>query len=117
MAVAPQPVHSVYRRSLLAFRVMALVTGVVLLTGTVGLIVQEAGVHSIKHDVGLLWLFHGYMYLLYVIAVLNLGLKLRWHIVRIAVVALAGVVPTASFFAEHYVTKRVRAALSKGSRV
>lgn len=115
MAVAPQSTRSVHRRSLLAFRVMAFVTGVVLLVGTIGLIVQWAGARSIKHDVGLLWLFHGYLYLLYVIAVLNLGLKLRWHLARIAVIALAGTIPTASFFAEHYVTGRVRAALSKGT--
>lgn len=121
MAVAPQsvrPVRSVHHRSLLAFRVMAVVTGVVLLVGTIGLIAQWLGADSIKAGVAKLWLVHGYLYLLYVVTVLNLGVKMRWHLVRIAVIALAGTVPTASFFAEHYVTRNVRAELSKGpSRV
>lgn len=116
MAVAPQTTRSTHRRSLLAFRVMAFVTGVVLLTGTIGLIVQEAGAHSIKRGVGWLWLFHGYLYLLYVIAALNLGLKLHWGFFRIAVIALAGTIPTASFFAEHYVTRRARAELERNPR-
>lgn len=118
MAVTPQPVRSVpnrHHRSLMAFRVMAFVTGVVLLAGTIGLIGQGLGADSIKAGVGKVWLVHGYLYLLYVVAVLNLGVKMRWQLLRIAVIALAGTIPTASFFAEHYVTRYVRAELSKGT--
>jgi integral membrane protein len=109
MAAAPQRIRSTHRRSLLAYRVMAFVTGVVLLVGTVGLILQWSGADSIKHGVGVLWIGHGYLYLVYVITALNLGVKMRWHIVRIALMALAGTIPTASFFAERYVTRLVRA--------
>lgn len=116
MAVAPQPVRSIHHRSLMAFRVMALVTGVVLLVGTIGLIAQWSGAHSIEAGVSKLWLVHGYLYLLYVVSVLNLGVKLRWKFVRIAIIALAGTIPTASFFAEHYVTRQVRGDLERNSR-
>lgn len=96
--------------ALLRFRVMAFTTGVVLLSGTIALIVKDV-VH-VKHmepGTGLLWLAHGYLYLIYVATVLNLGLKLRWPFLRIVLVALAGTIPTMSFVAEHYVTRRVRA--------
>ena len=108
MAVAPQPTRSTHGSSLLAYRVMAVITGVVLLVGTVALIVQWAGADSIKTGVGLLWVAHGYLYLVYLITALNLGLKMRWSFVRIVLIALAGTIPTASFFAEHYVTKLAR---------
>ena len=59
---------------------------------------------------GILWVAHGYLYLLYVIATVNLGLKLRWPWLRMVLVMLAGTVPTMSFVAEHYVTRDTRAA-------
>ena len=45
---------------------------------------------------------------------LNLGLKLRWPFLRIVLVAAAGTIPTMSFVAEHFVTKRVRASVGSG---
>jgi integral membrane protein len=101
------------RGSLLFYRIMAFVTGVVLLAGTILLIVQEVGdVHSIKSFVGELWFVHGYLYILYVVAALNLGVRMRWHLVRIALITLAGTIPTMSFVAEHIVTKDVHARIA-----
>ncbi len=89
---------------------MAFATGVVLLSGTIGLIVQlAANLHgSYKSTIGLLWLGHGYFYLVYLVATVNLGLKMRWPIVRMLLIALAGTIPTMSFVAEHQVMKDVR---------
>jgi integral membrane protein len=96
--------------ALLRFRIMAFVTGVVLLVGTIALILKDvADVKHMEPGTGLLWLAHGYLYLVYVATVLNLGIKLRWPLVRIVLVALAGTIPTMSFVAEHVVTKNVRA--------
>jgi integral membrane protein len=106
---APQPQ---FRKSLLVYRGLAFATGVVLLVATVALIVQVSGHESIKSGVGIIWLFHGYLYLAYVIATFNLGLRMRWNLVRVALVALAGTIPTMSFVAEHYVTRYVRARLA-----
>lgn len=95
--------------ALLRFRVMAFTTGVVLLAGTIALILKDvANVKHMEPGTGFLWLGHGYLYLIYVVTVLILGLKLRWSLVRIVLVALAGTIPTMSFVAEHFVTKRVR---------
>ncbi|MCW2524633.1 MAG: integral rane protein [Frankiales bacterium] len=98
-----------YQRSVLAYRVLAFATGVVLLTGTITLIIQKVGdVNSIKTGVGFLWVGHGYLYLLYVIATLNLGIKLRWSLPRMLLIALAGTIPTMSFVAEHLVMRGIR---------
>jgi integral membrane protein len=92
------------------FRVMAFVTGVVLLSGTTALILKWAGVKHMEPGTGLIWLAHGYLYLVYVITVAVLGVKLRWPLARYALVMLAGTIPTMSFVAEHFVTRAARAA-------
>jgi integral membrane protein len=95
--------------ALTRYRVMAFVTGVVLLAGTIELIVKYAA------DVdpplyGLLWIAHGWLFMVYVVITALLGFKLRWPLPRYLVVMLAGTVPTMSFVAEHFVTRQIRAA-------
>jgi len=105
----PGPARSKYAGPLLRYRIMAFTTGVVLIAGTVALVLKDVvHVRHMEPGTGLLWVAHGYLYLLYVIATVNLGLKLRWPLVRIGVVMLAGTVPTMSFVAEHYVTRDTR---------
>lgn len=96
--------------ALTRYRVMAFVTGVVLLTGCLALILKAAGVPHMEPWTGFVWVAHGYLYLVYVIMVAMLGVKLRWPLLRFALVMVAGTVPTASFFAEHYVTRAARRA-------
>jgi len=92
---------------------MAFATGFVLLAGTIALVVKDVvHVHHMEPGTGLLWLAHGYLYLLYVIATVNLGLKLRWPLLRVGAVMLAGTIPTMSFVAEHYVTRDTRKRLA-----
>ncbi len=105
-----------YWGSLRAYRILAFATGIALLTATTGLIVQDVGnVSSIKTAVGLCWVAHGYLYLAYVIATVNLGIKLRWKLIRMVLVGLAGTIPTLSFVAEHYVTRDARARFAENS--
>jgi integral membrane protein len=103
-----------HHRSLQAYRVMAFTTGVVLVVATIGLVVQVSGHESIKTEIGLIWVLHGYCYLVYLITTINLGFKLRWNLIRIVLVAIAGTVPTMSFVAEHFVTRDARASLTHG---
>jgi integral membrane protein len=92
------------------YRFMAFLTGVVLVSGCIALILQGAGVDHMKGVNAVLWIGHGWCYIAYVIVTFLLGVKLRWPLARIAVVMLAGTVPTASFVAEHYVTQAIRVA-------
>ncbi len=99
----------------LRYRVMAFVTGVVL-RGRVELIVK----YGLRHRAldPLLWVGHGWLFVIYVVITALLGFKLRWPLARYGLVMLAGTIPTMSFVAEHFVTRgRARpAALSPSTR-
>jgi integral membrane protein len=114
----PQAVSS----SLTRYRVLAYTTGVFLLLLTLHVIVQWR--QSVSQDVpfsdadglgkwlpgGEFWIpaGHGWLYLAYVLASLDLWMRTRLPIGRMALVVLAGTVPGMSFVAEHWVTSRVR---------
>jgi integral membrane protein len=51
---------------------------------------------------------HGFLYMAYLVTVLDLGLRMRWHILRLLLVAVAGTVPFLSFVAERKITELVR---------
>jgi integral membrane protein len=72
------------------------------------LILQKvADVKHIAGPTGILWVVHGYLFLIYVVTALQLGLKLRWPLVRVALIVVAGTIPLMSFVAERYVSKHV----------
>jgi integral membrane protein len=96
--------------ALLRYRVMAFVTGVVLLAGTIALILKYATNLHMEPATGILWVAHGYLYLVYVIVTGILGFRLRWPLARYVLVMLAGTIPTMSFVAEHFVTRDTRRA-------
>jgi integral membrane protein len=92
------------------YRFMAFLTGVVLISGCVALILKYATSLHMEPGTGYLWIAHGWFYFIYVIVTAVLGFRLRWSLVRYALVMLAGTIPTMSFIAEHFVTKAVRNA-------
>jgi len=97
---------------------MAWVTGVFLLTLTIWLIlgytVLGYGDGTIKPAAySLMWTGHGWLYFLYLIAAVDLTFRMRWSIIATIGILIAGTIPLASFFAEHWVTKRVRAQLAE----
>jgi integral membrane protein len=110
---ARRPMRDNFAGALLRYRIMAFTTGVVLLAGTITIIMKDvANVPHMEPETGLIWLFHGWLYLIYVIVTFFLGLKLRWPLWKYAVVMLAGTIPTMSFVAEHYVMREVRARMA-----
>ena len=118
-------------RSLVAYRVMALIVGVLLIvlclvgvplanfdgTGMWGLFdstpswvtpggsAQEAG----EWITGTLGVLHGWLYMGFLIAAFNLSRKEGWEAGFTIVTLLSGTVPVLSFWAEHRAVKRVRA--------
>lgn len=98
------------RTALLRYRIMAFVTGVVLLAGTIELILKYTMSLHLEPVYGYLWIAHGWLFLIYVISTALLGYKLRWPLARYALVMLAGTLPTMSFVAEHFVTRATRGA-------
>ncbi len=93
------------RASVGRYRVMAWVTGVMLLI-LCGEIVLKYVV-QVGPDV-LAWIgwipqFHGFVYIVYLVTVLDLWSKLRWGFGRLVVMVLGGVVPVMSFVVERRV--------------
>jgi integral membrane protein len=51
---------------------------------------------------------HGFLYIIYLVVIVDLALKARWSLKGTILVMLSGVVPVGSFFAERKVTQKVR---------
>lgn len=97
------------RTALTFFKVMAFIVGVGLLVLVLEMILKYG------FDNGALDWWpqpHGLLYVVYVAATLNLGLKMRWDILKMVGVVLAGVVPFLSFWVERKVSDGVEAELA-----
>lgn len=92
---------------LLRYRVMAWVTGVLLLV----LVLVAMPLKYLGDDerlVGVVGVAHGWLYLLYLVAAFTLAYRLRWPLGRTLLLLLAGTVPFMSFVAERRVVREVR---------
>lgn len=103
--------------ALLRYRVMAWVTGVFLLAATLWLIVGyvflDYGSGAAKPSAySMMWTGHGWLYFIYLITAVDLTFRMRWSVLATLGILVAGTIPGASFFAEHWVTKRVNSQLA-----
>lgn len=93
---------------------MAWITGFFLLTLTiwaiVGYVMLDYGDAGSKPSAYvLMWTGHGWLYFIYLITAVDLTFRMRWSLLATGAILIAGTIPLASFFAEHWVTKRVKA--------
>ena len=90
------------------FRVMALTAGVMsLLLWFVDLPVAYLfNNEDWKSKVAWIPFVHGWVYAVYLITTLLVGVKGRWHLLKILWVMLAGTLPVASFIAERRIVKQ-----------
>ena len=98
------------RGALLRYRIMAFTTGTILSFGTILLILKYTDVTHVKLLNAIVWIAHGYLFIVYLITTAQLGLRLKWNPVRMVLVGAAGTIPTMSFVAEHFVTRDARAS-------
>ena len=106
--------------ALLRYRIMAWVTGVLLAVMSVvflplkyGFGLTESGILGTLYALG--WQAHGWLYVLYVAAGLDVCFRMKYSVIRTVAVLLAGTIPFASFFADHVVAKSVHARLDAAS--
>jgi integral membrane protein len=93
--------------ALTRFRVMAYVTGVLLLV----LVLVGMPLKYIGHEstvVAVVGPAHGFMYMVYLVAAFDLAVRAKWRFTRTLLVLLAGTIPAMSFVAERKVTSWVR---------
>ena len=97
------------RGALLFFRGMAYTVGVGLLI----LVLVAMPLKYLGDSEGLIRVvgpLHGFLYMVYLVATVNLAFKARWTPVKMVLVMLAGTIPFVSFVVERRVTDELRAA-------
>ncbi|MGW0611330.1 DUF3817 domain-containing protein [Streptomyces sp. NPDC002788] len=98
------------------YRVMAYVTGVLLVLLTVGVIAKYLleldGADGFTRVVGIA---HGWLYVVYLIFAFDLGSKAKWPVGKQLWVLLAGTVPTAAFFVERRISRELEGRLAQDS--
>ncbi|MFJ9742471.1 DUF3817 domain-containing protein [Streptomyces sp. NPDC101166] len=103
------------KRSVLTrYRVMAYVTGVLLVLLTLGVIAKYLlsmdGAESFTRVVGIA---HGWLYILYLVFAFDLGSKAKWPVKKQLWVLLAGTIPAAAFFVERKVSHELEGEVAQ----
>lgn len=90
------------RSALRAYRVMAFVTGIMLLLLTLEMILVYLVQVGPEVQAWIRWIpfVHGWIYVGYLVTVFNLWATMRWGLGRMAALVAAGVVPVLSFVME-----------------
>ena len=98
------------------YRVMAYVTGVLLVLLTLGVfakyVLKIDGADGFTSVVGIA---HGWLYVVYLVVAFDLGSKAKWPVRKQLWVLLAGTVPTAAFFVERKVSHELESQLGEPS--
>jgi integral membrane protein len=91
----------------LRYRIMAFTTGVMLvLLVFVAMPIKYLGHNS--GPVAVIGTAHGFLFMVYLVTALDLGIRLRWPWLKLGLVMVAGTVPFASFVAERQAHSDVR---------
>jgi integral membrane protein len=92
----------------LRYRILAFVTGVLLvLLVFVAMPLKYFADHP--GPVAVIGTAHGFIFMVYLLTAVDIGIRLRWPWLKLGLVMLAGIVPFASFVAEHRAHADVRA--------
>jgi len=112
-AVAPAAEKILRSGAYKRYQVMAWVTGLLLAFMTVvGLPWKYVLGHedSLWYAIG--WQLHGFLYMIYLVTVLDVAIRARWTPGRTVLVALAGTIPFLSFVLERRITHQLRAEVA-----
>ncbi|GFG70211.1 DUF3817 domain-containing protein [Mycolicibacter senuensis] len=95
------------RSALLPYRVLAWATGVWLIALCYQIVVR----YVIKVDNPPTWIgvVHGWVYFAYLLATLNLAVKVRWRLGKTIGVLLAGTIPLLGIIVEHFQSRNIKA--------
>lgn len=107
-----RPAPSALAGALLRYRVMAYIVGVgLIILVFVGMPLKYgAGITAVVSVVGAL---HGVLYIVYLVAALDLARRARFSILEMLAMVGAGLLPGLAFVIERRVTRRVRAKLAR----
>jgi integral membrane protein len=98
------------------YRVMAYVTGVLLVLLTIGVICKYVlEINGAEGFTRVVAIAHGWLYVIYLVFAFDLGSKAKWPFGKLIWVLLAGTIPTAAFFVERKVTREVAPLVASAS--
>jgi integral membrane protein len=104
----PVTLDCMKRSVLTRYRVMAYVTGVLLVLLTLGVIAKYLlDINGATGFVSVVGIAHGWLYVVYLICAFDLGSKAKWPVAKQLWVLLAGTIPTAAFFVERKVSREL----------
>lgn len=92
--------------ALVRYRVMAWIVGVMLLLVTAATVLKYLA--GDERWIQLVGPAHGFLYVLYLLATIDLAFRVRWSVIKTIGVCLAGTIPFLSFVVEHRITQQVR---------
>ncbi|MFJ3638426.1 DUF3817 domain-containing protein [Streptomyces sp. NPDC090108] len=92
------------------YRVLAYLTGVLLVLLCLGMIAKY-GLHidGAADFTRVVAIAHGWLYVVYLVFAFDLGSKARWKVGKQLWVLLAGTIPTAAFFVERKISRELDA--------
>lgn len=108
----PASASAVTEGALKRYRVMAVITGVLLILVFLGMLRYTPLVprtDGLDSALSILSQVHGFIYVVYVVTVWQVWSQAKWGYGRLASMFFGGVVPLLSFFVERRVTSEVRA--------
>ncbi|MFD7181425.1 DUF3817 domain-containing protein [Streptomyces sp. NPDC059904] len=97
------------KRSVLTrYRVMAFVTGVLLVLLCLGMIAKYVlGIDGAADATRVVAIAHGWLYVIYLVFAFDLGSKAKWPVGKQLWVLIAGTIPTAAFFVERKISREL----------
>lgn len=98
------------------YRVMAYVTGVLLVLLCLSMIAKYGmGVDGAADFTRVVAIAHGWLYVVYLIFAFDLGSKAKWPVGKQLWVLLAGTIPTAAFFVERRISHELESQVTEAS--
>ncbi|WP_030251356.1 MULTISPECIES: DUF3817 domain-containing protein [unclassified Streptomyces] len=98
------------------YRVMAYVTGVLLVLLVLGMIGKYVlDLNGAADFTRVVSIAHGWLYVVYLVFAFDLGSKAKWPVAKQLWVLLAGTIPTAAFFVERKISHELEAKVAADS--
>jgi len=103
------------RRLFTTYRVLAILVGILLAFGTFVAIplryltTEGSDVQELGETLSLVWVLHGWMYMVYLVVAFLFARRSRWSLPFTLLMLVAGLVPLLIFWVERRVVQRTRA--------
>ncbi|WP_372409657.1 DUF3817 domain-containing protein [Streptomyces luteireticuli] len=98
------------------YRVLAYITGVLLILLTLGMIAKYGlDMDGVSGLVRVVAIAHGWLFVVYLVLAFDMGSKAKWSFGKLAWVLVAGTIPTAAFIVERKVSRELEPLFVDGA--